>query len=631
MCGIAGLLRADGEPVPPGYIAAMVDTLRHRGPDGEGTFFAPGIGLGHTRLAIIDLSAASNQPFVDEAAGLALVYNGEIYNYVELRKELQSLGHTFRSDGDVEVLMRAYEEWGPDCLRRFNGMFAFAIWDNRKRQLLLARDRFGEKPLFIARSPRGIAFASEMKAILAVRPELRRPNFRPIFRYLVRGDLNQDHESFFDGIESLPAAHFMVLDHEGKGRPERYWCPVAAAVPASPKVAVEGFRELLFDSVRIRLRSDVPVGSSLSGGLDSSSIVATIDAQKTSQAVHQRTFSARFHSRAHDEGGFINLVTCQADAEAHQVWVEPDRFLTEFQRLQWHQEEPIASSSPFAQWLVMELAKQHGTTVLLDGQGADELLAGYDQSHGMFWAHWARRGRFDRLASEVVSFLRRYRTIRKPVLFAAYYSLPETPRDRLAERYYRSSNVVSQDLHREFSPAHASASHPFPDRLRNEMVRWQTATQLPEFLRYADRNSMAFGREVRLPFLDHRLVDYCFGLPPGMLLRNAVTKAVLREAMTGIVPGRVLQRRDKLAYSPPQEAWVQGPLRPWVEGLLADAVRRTGVFNRRSVLRLRERAGGRSNSLLTWRVLSTEAWFQTMIDAPARAPHGRAEISPLSW
>ncbi|MCE7928567.1 MAG: asparagine synthase (glutamine-hydrolyzing) [Chloroflexi bacterium CFX7] len=631
MCGIAGILRAGGEPVPPGYIAAMVDTLRHRGPDGDGSFFAPGIALGHTRLAIIDLTPASGQPFVDEAAGLALVFNGEIYNYLELRSELKALGHDFRSSGDVEVLLRAYEQWGHDCLARLNGMFAFAIWNSRKQELFLARDRFGEKPLFLARSPKGLVFASEMKAILAVRPELRRPNRKPIFRYLARGDLDLDEATFFDGIEHLPAAHYMIVDAAGRPVCRRYWSPTSAPVPASRKQATEGFRELFFDAIRVRLRSDVPVGSSLSGGIDSSSIVATINAQKASHFVHQRTFSARFRSPAHDEGRYINALTRQLDAEPHEVWVEPDHFVEEFGDLQWHQEEPIASTSPFAQWLVMRLARESGTTVLLDGQSADELLAGYDQAQGMFWAHWARRGRLDLVAREVLSFVRRYRAIRQPALFAAYYSLPETLRDRLAEFYYRSNGVVSHDLHREFAPAHADATHPFPDRLRNELVRWQTATQLPEFLRYADRNSMAFGREVRLPFLDHRLIEYCFGLPPDMLLRRAVTKVVLRDAMRGIVPDEILDRRDKLAYSPPQRQWVHGPLRPWIEDLLAAAERRTTIFKPLAVRGLRERLQKRPADVLTWRVISTEAWFQRLIDRPGCANSGQAEISPLSW
>ncbi|MBA4180104.1 MAG: asparagine synthase (glutamine-hydrolyzing) [Anaerolinea sp.] len=631
MCGIAGILRTEAEPVPRGLIDAMVATLRHRGPDGEGSYFAPGIAFGHTRLAIIDLTAASDQPIVDEAAGLVMVFNGEIYNYLELRAELKGLGFEFRSDGDGEVLLRAYEAWGVDCLSKLNGMFAFAIWDNRERQLLLARDRFGEKPLYIARSRRGVVFASEMKAILAIRPELRVPNRKTIFRYLSRGDLDLDHESFFEGIDSVPAAHYLLIDANGQGNAKRYWHPTSVSVPGSRPAAIERFRELLFDSVRLRLRSDVPVGSSLSGGLDSSSIVATINAQKSTQAVHQKTFSARFRSRQHDEGQFIKLVTYQADAEEHEVWVEPELFLAEFDELQWHQEEPIASTSPFAQWLVMKLARENGTTVLLDGQGADELLAGYDQAQGMIWAHWLRRGRLDKVVHEVAAFARRYHGFGEPALFAAYYSLPGGLRDELAERYYHSSKVVSQGLHAEFAPSHVDSPEPFPDRLRNELVRWQTVTQLPEFLRYADRNSMAFGREVRLPFLDHRIAEFCFGLPVDLLLKNAVTKVVLREAMRGIVPEAVLDRKDKLAYSPPQRQWNQTTLRPWLETLLTAAESRDEIFNPRAVVAIRERLGRDGGDALMWRVASTEAWFQAMIDRPRRDAARQAEISPVQW
>jgi asparagine synthase (glutamine-hydrolysing) len=631
MCGIAGILRAGGEPVPRGLIDAMVATIRHRGPDGEGTYFAPGIGFGHTRLAIIDLTSAADQPFIDDEAGLVLSFNGEIYNYVELREELRDLGYRFKSTGDGEVLLRAYEAWGVDCLPKLNGMFAFALWDNRKRELLLARDRFGEKPMYVARSRKGVVFASEMKAILAVRPELREANRKSVYRYLSRGDLDLDHESFFEGIESLPGSHYIVFDAEGRGTTKRYWEAGGAEVPSRRTEAIERFREIFFDAVRIRLRSDVPVGSSLSGGVDSSSIVATINAEKSSQWVQQKTFSARFRSRAHDEGKFIDIVTYQVDAESHEVWVEPDRFIQEFRALQWHQEEPIASASPFAQWLVMALAKENQTTVLLDGQGADELLAGYDQAHGMFLAHWLRRGRVDKVAREVVAFGKRYRGISDPALFAAYYSLPGRLRDGLVETYYRSSDLVSPELHREFSPAHVATHQPFPDRLRNELVRWQTTTQLPEFLRYADRNSMAFSREVRLPFLDHRLVEFCFGLPADLVLNRAVTKVVLREAMRGIVPDEILDRKDKLAYAPPQRQWNHGPLRPWLEAMLDGAERRSDVFNPCAVRKLREGFDGGKTDTLVWRVASMEAWYQTLVDQSGGAFAASPEISPVEW
>ncbi len=631
MCGISGILRADGEPVPRGLVDAMVATIRHRGPDGEGTYFAPGIAFGHTRLAIIDLSAASDQPFIDDEAGLALSFNGEIYNYIELRAELKALGHSFRSAGDTEVLLRAYEQWGADCLPRLNGMFAFALWDNRKRTLLLARDRFGEKPLYIARSPKGLIFASEMKAILAIRPELREANHRAVYRYLARGDLDLDHESFFQGIESLPGGSYLHLDAQARGAVKRYWEPRSCAVPPSHSDAVERFRELLFDSVRIRLRSDVPVGSSLSGGIDSSSIVSTIHAEKTTQTLHQKTFSARFHSKAHDEGRFIEVVTNRVEADAHEVWVEPEKFIDEFERLQYHQEEPIASASPFAQWLVMRLAKDNATTVLLDGQGADEILAGYDQAHGMFLAHWLRRARIDKVVRELGHFGKRYHSIREPLQFAAYYSLPEGFRDGLVERYYRSASVVTPEMHRDYAPAHVEAPKPFGDRLRNELVRWQTTTQLPEFLRYADRNSMAFSREVRLPFLDHRLAEFCFGLPTDLLLSGATTKVILREAMRGIVPDKILDRKDKLAYAPPQRQWNHGALRPWILTQLQRAAHRTDIFNAEAVATVQSRFEGGGDDTLAWRIASTEAWFASAVDAPRTAATAQAEISPISW
>jgi len=245
MCGIAGILSLGAGEAPREDVLAMARRLRHRGPDGEGSYFGQGIGFGHTRLAIIDLSHASDQPFSDEAAGLVLVFNGEIYNYVELRTELEGLGHRFRSQGDTEVLLRAFAQWRTGAFARLNGMFACAIWDERRQELVLARDRFGEKPLYLARTGREVLFASEMKAILAVRPELRVPNLRAVYRYIARGDLDQDTESFFAGIESLPAGHYLVLDREGRGTPRRYWLPRAAETPRRHAEAVEAFVEIL--------------------------------------------------------------------------------------------------------------------------------------------------------------------------------------------------------------------------------------------------------------------------------------------------------------------------------------------------------------------------------------------------
>lgn len=623
MCGIAGILVAGGADAPRADVLAMAGALRHRGPDGEGSYFGPGIGFGHTRLAIIDLSHASDQPFADEAAGLVLIFNGEIYNYVELRRELEGLGHRFRSQGDTEVLLRAFAEWRTGAFAKLNGMFACAIWDERRRELVLARDRFGEKPLYLARHGREVLFASEMKAIFAVRPALREPNLKAVYRYIARGDLDQDAESFFAGVESLPAGHFLVLDSEGRGTPKRYWTPKATETPRRHEEAVEAFRALLFDAVRLRLRSDVPVGSSLSGGIDSSSIVCAVQAQReTLGLAEQHTFSARFDSAAHDEGKYIDIVTRACGTRRHDTWVHPEAFEAEFAALQYHQEEPIASTSPFAQWSVMRLAKTHETTVLLDGQGADELLGGYTQALGMFLVHWLRTGRLDRAGRLLWGSWQRFGSLREPLLFGGYYLLSPRLRDRLAERYYGSGKVLARELHDRFAPAHVESITPFRDGLRNELVRWQLTTQLPELLRYADRNSMAFGREVRLPFLDHRLAEFCFGLPPQWLLEGATTKAILRRAMEGIVPGPILKRRDKLTYAPPQRSWAQGPLKGWLLRQLESAARRREVFDPAGVAAVREAFEGGGGDVLSWRVASTEAWFQQWVDGVPAAPAG---------
>ncbi|MGE0570660.1 MAG: asparagine synthase (glutamine-hydrolyzing), partial [Dehalococcoidia bacterium] len=615
VCGICGIFRTGFEPVAPRVIDAMVRTLHHRGPDGSGAHFADGVGLGFTRLAIIDRTPASDQPIIDEGSGAALVFNGEIYNYVELRRELQGLGHQFRSHGDGETILRGYLEWGMGCLERLNGMFAFALFDPRNQTLFLARDRFGEKPLYVAQSGSGLLFGSEMKAILAVRPELRKAEHRAVYRYLARGDLDLDDETFFAGIRSLPAAHYAVIGRDGSYEPVKYWRARAGDVPETRQEAVEGFRELLFDSIRLRLRSDVPLGSSLSGGLDSSSIVAAMHAQKASHPLEQHTFSARFESATHDEGLHMGVMNRAVDAQAHDVWVKPGAFLDAFAGLQWFQEEPIASTSPFAQFSVMRLAREQGTTVLLDGQGADEALAGYDQAHGMFWANLLTRGRVDLIGREAFAYLRRYRAMpRGPALFSAYYLLPPGVREQVAMRILKSDRIVARKLKREHSPAVVETDRPFPDRLRNELVRWQMATQLPEFLRYADRNSMAFSREVRLPFLDHRLVEYCFGLPSELLLDGATTKVVLREAMRGIVPDPILARRDKLAYAPPQDSWLRGPLLDWARNLVSAARSRTEVFDGRAVERVQRDLESGKNLTMAWRVVSTEAWYQRWID-----------------
>ncbi|MBK7127729.1 MAG: hypothetical protein IPH65_17745 [Dehalococcoidia bacterium] len=344
--------------------------------------------------------------------------------------------------------------------------------------------------------------------------------------------------------------------------PRLHWEPTACEVPGNRAHAIERFREILFDSIRIRLRSDVPVGSSLSGGIDSSSIVSTINAQKTVQWLHQKTFSARFHSQRRTTlGRFIKVVTHRVEAETREVWVEPEQFIDAFERLQTTRKNRWRAPA-FAQWLVMQLARKNDFRPSSSMAGRRRILAGYDQAGGMFLAHWLRRGRPDKVdgsfpptAADTAAFASR--PLRRLLL---------APRDSATA----SSNATTAPPRSsprsciEFAPGHVDGPSPFPDRLRNELVRWQTTTQLPEFLRYADRNSMAFSREVRLPFLDHRLAEYAFGLPPDLLLKGATTKVVLRESMRSIVPMASSIGKTSLPMRPaaPVEPWPAARLDP---------------------------------------------------------------------
>ena len=572
--------------------------------------------LGHRRLRIIDLTEASDQPFVSKDGKIALIYNGEIYNYRELRAELESLGHGFRSTGDTEVVMRAYQQWGVDCPSHFNGMFAFAIWDGSRKRLMLSRDRFGEKPLFYRRVAGALIFASEIKSILSVIPASPTPHAGNIRRYLATGDLDLDESTFVEGVLAVPAAHSLLWDASGRVQRVPYWQPSLARADHGRTFSERAatFRALMEDSVRLRLRSDVPLGSSLSGGIDSSAIVCLVK-ELSAPGLQQRTFTARFANHPQDEGHFVDIVARKTGAERHDVWVNPEGFLTDLPQLQWAQEAPFGGASVYAQWEVMKLAHQHNTTVLLDGQGADELLGGYGTAYGMYWSHLLYRGNVVRLARELVAYLGIHGIPVTPALYAAYFTLPRRARAGLVTRYYRSSKVIAPQLGR------ASSNGSVPrmkglSRFQRMLMGQLTTSSLPELLRYADRNSMAFAREIRLPYLDHRLVEYAMTLPPEDLISGSVRKRILRQSMRGIVPDVVLQRKDKVGFEPPQTRWLRGPLKPWLNEMLSAAEKRTDIFRAAGVRVARKEFEAGGEDTVVWRVASVEAWFRHFLEAP---------------
>jgi asparagine synthase (glutamine-hydrolysing) len=600
MCGIAGFFDAR-EPATASRIRAMTDRLQHRGPNAEGLLLietktgktwtdAPrdtsfDLALGHRRLSILDLSDAGLQPMTSRTGKHWLVFNGEIYNYLELREELRKLGHAFHTGTDTEVLLAAYEQWGIDCLRRFNGMWAFALWDGNKRELYLARDRMGVKPLYYSSGDGWLVFGSEIKALLTHPRVPRRPNPAIVYDFLSLRLADHTEETFFDGIYRVPAAHYLVVRPGHTPCIERYWDAQPAfrldASPDEETAAIAQFRELFDDAVRIRLRADVPIGTCLSGGVDSSSIVVTAN-QLMFDELHldpalvgdrQRTFSACFEDPRFDERRFIDKVIEATGASTHRVFPSGERLWQELPALVAQMDEPFHSTSQYSQYNVMRLVRESGVTVTLDGQGADELMAGYPTYHSVMLATLLGAGRVLASAREALATVRmsgRGRTGAELLMRTAYGLLPSaltTPLRTAIAPYFmsysaegRSLQVIRPELNEQFAnrrldwlEKRAGAMHDLGKRLYADVFQFS----LPCLLRYADRSSMAFSIESRMPLLDYRLVEHIFSLPLSMVVRDGWTKWVFRRALEGRLPSEIQWRKDKMGFVTPEGVWLR--------------------------------------------------------------------------
>jgi asparagine synthase (glutamine-hydrolysing) len=610
MCGLSGIVRL-GAPPETEAVEAMAAELDHRGPDGRGSFAAPGVAFAFRRLAIIDLSEAGAQPFGSEDGRLQLMHNGEIYNYRELRRELESKGHRFRSATDTEVILHAYREWGERCVERFNGMWAFALWEEERRRLFCSRDRFGIKPFYYRHDGPRFAFASEPRAF---RSDRLKANAEAVYEYLDQGYLDQVDETFFAGVHRLPPAHSLVFDESGL----RVWSYWRLEEREPPDDAVEEFGRLFLDSVRLELRSDVPVGTALSGGLDSSAVAVSADRLLRTEAENaealggrQRTFTAYFEQPGYDERPFAEAVVAQTQAEARWVTFTADELVEDLPRIVEAQGEPFGSTSICAGWYVMRAAKEGGVKVMLDGQGGDELLAGYRAHLGFRLADLLARGRLRELRAELVG------TQHGPLALATAVARPFAPEGLVrAVRARTRGSLVHPELHRTRVPDVDGS--PFPDRLRRYQQLVLTRRGLPELLRYEDRNSMAHSLEARVPFLDHRLVELCFSLPPHELIRGGETKSLLRRALGDLLPPAVRERRDKLGFVTPEAEWLRGPL-----GVLAADVFGSQSFRERGFVdsdaarrRLeRHRTHRLTAGMELWRALNLELWARTYLDA----------------
>ncbi len=666
MCGIFGVWNINHQPIELDFLVRSLNSIRHRGPDDEGYLlinsqnqeiasclgpesaahvrlpriedvFDPqfDFAFGFRRLSILDLSPAGHQPMSNVDGSLWIVFNGEIYNYIELRNELKSLGYSFYTQTDTEVILNAYDAWGVDCLRHFNGMWGFAIFDKRNKRLFCARDRFGIKPFYFHFDRKSFSFASEIKAVLQYSKIERKPNDSIVYDYLSYGLLDHTNETFFDGIYQLPAAHFLVLDGSDI-HIERYWnidpnnkLDFGTDIQAGREY-VRRFYDLFEDSIRLHLRSDVAVGSCLSGGLDSSSIVSVANKLLFSDQVvspnlvgeKQKTFSSCFDDQRFDERQHIESVLSFTSAERNYIFPNPKNLLKDLPRLIWHQDEPFGSTSIYAQWCVMKLAAERGVRVLLDGQGGDEILAGYHTYFDSYWGTLLSQGRLADLQREWAAYQNMYHVSYAHLIQHTLFSIaPTSLQSRV--RAHRGSIGIRSEFSSKFHQRHPDMEIEYQGDLFSKRLHHAlTNTSLPGLLHYEDRNSMAHSIEARVPFLDYRLVEYAFALPEKQKINNGYTKAVLRNSMQGILPESIRARTDKMGFVTPERVWLSTDLKDWTNDIFnSPSFRDNPYLNATQVNKLlaEHRAQKRDLGFVIWRWINLQLWLDQLIANPSQS------------
>jgi asparagine synthase (glutamine-hydrolysing) len=587
MCGITGIISPKG--IKGSDLILMSSALCHRGPDGYGYMLYSDqdsirvwlnedppsldlnhviVGFAHRRLSIIDLSPMSLQPMIDDCGNYCVTYNGEIYNYLELRSELELLGYSFKTTGDTEVILRAYQAWGTNCMQRFNGMWAFVLLDAKKQCVILSRDRFGIKPLYYMIQNNSIYFSSEIKGFLAISSYSPEPNEKTVVKYLLTEILDDTEQTFFTGIFQFPAGHWakVLLNTDSLSiNPQPYWTFPHVSYQGTEQDAIREFQELFLDSLRIHIQSEVPVGTCLSGGLDSSSLVCGSTLLRRNYELPNFSHAAFGYCSSdeqYSERKYMDIVAEATHTNMHYVEVTPAQFRVCLPQIIRCQEEPFGSASIATQWFVFQRAKKEGMKVMLDGQGADEILGGYHTyfttialnliAKQKLLSYFSLRTQYEK---EIGKFPLSYQRFSSAIL---YYLLPYPFKDvfQLLLRHLRGLKRIGQkmkeslllrpELIKRYSinAQHVLFSHSLSEELQHE-VRY---TSLPRLLGYEDKNSMAHSIESRVPFLDYRLVEFLFTLPDQWKINGVLTKYILREAMKGILPERVRTRKDKIGF-----------------------------------------------------------------------------------
>ena len=623
MCGIAGIL-GDVSEKEHARVVRMNEAQRHRGPDADVVKIYPGAVLGHRRLSIIDLSDMASQPMETPNGRYTIVFNGEIYNYKELRNTLRS--YPYRTNSDTEVLLAAWEQWGEDCLARLRGMFAFCIWDTREQRAFFARDRFGQKPLFFAQMGTHFLFASEVKALLAVGLEAK-PDRRVWARYLAHASYDDDAATFFEGVEQLCPGECAAWSLES-GLHRRMYYDVREHIPERPlevsaDEAAQHIRDLLIETTQIHMRADVPVGVSLSGGLDSSALLACIDeGGNMNELVHcfSCDYGADFSERpwieaaAHHHG-------LQSDIRSFT----PEAFRESIRPLMWSLEGPIGGLANCGSSLVLQAAHEQGVVVIQDGTGLDEAFAGYRNHHNLFVGLMLAEGgaRGEEAAEQ---YARMWEVNLKDARRAGTAELKRT-RDAIGTTIDGTLPTRVDLLDAGFAAEHVRPMLPIaskPDLLRSALAEYLQTSKVPRNTRMKDRLSMAYSLELRLPFLDHKLVEYALSIPPHLYFLYGRTKSIVREALRGVMDDSV-RLAQKRSIQAPQGQWLRKePMRSYIGDLItSQSFRSRGIFHVERVQKAFDDfcRDGAPNSFFVWQWMNLEEWYRTFVDAPLVFSH----------
>ncbi len=649
MCGIGGIFNIDGERAEVSLLKKMMEAVSHRGPNDEGYALIntksgkivncygkdtphkeklealpkqtdSNLALGSRRLAVLDLSAQGHQPMTAAEENICLTFNGEIYNYKELREELGLLGYQFNSNTDTEVILKSYLEWGYDCQSRFRGMWAFALWDNRNKSLFCSRDRFGIKPFFYHYDGKSFLFASEIKQLLLDSNINRDVNEKMLYRMMKIGSfLYYDDESLFSEIKVLPHSHYLVVDNSGV-HCQRYYDLQPQLFEESKLSFIEAqqeYRDRLSEVVGLHLRSDIQVGSCLSGGLDSSALVCIAN-DLTKQPIN--SFTAYYkEGKGFDERKWVNRLVDRCNLKPHYISPRPEDFINDFEKMTYMHDYPVLGSSPFTQYYVMKLAGDNNTRVVLDGQGNDEINIGYEHSFYRYYADLLKKRKIVPFVSEFMAYLTsksKKSLIEKIAKTGIAAILPVSEQYRQEMKHYLPNVMCKRFNERELINKIIDIPS---SKLSNFLYHLIMTIYLQSLLHFEDRNSMAFSVESRVPYLDHKLVEFMFSLPANYKISGAETKKLHRAAMQGIVPNEIINRNDKVNFAAPGESiWLKAELNNYLNTVLqSNSFKNRGVFDTKKINRIYKQyiTGKHSYGTLLWKVMAVEIWFRSVIDS----------------